>query len=157
MQAVSYGARSRQYSPLLPASSSQPRSIFERPRSGPMGRVHIYTTIQAYYKRPRHAWKMASVASLLRPCLIVNTPCPRLARSTLNELQQKQHEKASLVCVREQSPSELALAPCALSMVDLSGQLRCWITQTSLVQKNVFIFIFGTLCSYDPLWRVFFA
>ena len=42
MQAVSYGARSRQYSPLLPVSSSQPRSIVERPRSGPMGRVHIY-------------------------------------------------------------------------------------------------------------------
>ena len=48
MQAVSYGARSRQCSQLLPASSSQPRSIVERPRSGPMGRVHIYTTIQAF-------------------------------------------------------------------------------------------------------------
>ena len=50
---------------------------------------------------------------------------PRLARSTLNESQQNQHEKASLVCVRVQSPSGLALVPCALSMVDLSGQLRC--------------------------------
>ena len=50
---------------------------------------------------------------------------PRLARSTLNELQQKQHEKASLVCVRVQSPSGLALVPCGLSMVDVSGQLRC--------------------------------
>ena len=51
---------------------------------------------------------------------------PRLARSTPNELQQKQHEKASLlVCVRVQSPSGLALVPSALSMVDLSGQLRC--------------------------------
>ena len=50
---------------------------------------------------------------------------PRLARSTLNELQQNQHEKASLVCVRVQSPSGLALVPSALSMVDLSGQLRC--------------------------------
>ena len=48
MQAVSYGARSRRYSPLLPASSSQPRSIVERPCSGPMGRVHTYTTIQAF-------------------------------------------------------------------------------------------------------------
>ena len=47
---------------------------------------------------------------------------PRLARSTLNELQQNQHEKASLVCVCVQSPSGLALVPCALSMVDLSGQ-----------------------------------
>ena len=67
---------------------------------------------------------------------------PRLARSTLNELQQNQHEKASLVCVRVQSPSGLAMVPCALSMVDLSGQLRCWIThtQTSLVQINALFF-----------------
>ena len=110
MQAVSCGARSRQYSPLLPASSSQPRSIVERPRSWPMGRVHMYTTIQAFKERPRHAYKHT---------------LPRLARSTLNELQQNQDEKASLVCVRVQSPSGLALVPCALSMVDLSGQLRC--------------------------------
>ena len=48
MQAVPYGARSRQYSPLLPVSSSQPRSIVERPRSGPMGKVHTYTTTQAF-------------------------------------------------------------------------------------------------------------
>ena len=47
---------------------------------------------------------------------------PRLARSTLNELQQNQHEEASLVCVRVQSPSGLALVPYALRMVDLSGQ-----------------------------------
>ena len=73
MKAVSYGARSRQYSPLLPASSSQPRSIAQRPRSGPMGRVH--TCMQAFYKRPRHASKTPSVASLLRPCLIINTRC----------------------------------------------------------------------------------
>ena len=50
---------------------------------------------------------------------------PRLARSTLNELPQKQNEKASLVCVRVQRPSGLALVPCALGMVDLSDQLRC--------------------------------
>ena len=136
MQAVSYGARSRQCSPLLPASSSQPQSIVERPRSGPMGRVHIYTTIEAFKKRPRHASKHA---------------LPRLARSTLNQLQQNQHEKASLVCVRVQSPSGLALVPCALSMVDLGGQLRCLITQTPLVQDNVWFHIFGTLCSHDPL------
>ena len=47
---------------------------------------------------------------------------PRLARSTLNELRQNQHEEASLVCVRVQSPSGLALVPYALRMVDLSGQ-----------------------------------
>ena len=90
------------------------------------------------------------------PAIPLNTWLPRLARSTLNDLQQNQHEKASLVCVRVQSPSELALVPCALSMVDLSGQLRCWITHTCLVQKNVLFSIFGTLCSYDPLWRGFF-
>ena len=69
---------------------------------------------------------------------------PRLARSTLNELQQNQHEKASFVCVRVQSPSGLALAPCALSMVDLSGQLRCWITHP-WYRKMFLFFIFGTL------------
>ena len=53
MQAVSCGARSRQYSRLLPASSSQPRSIFERAGSEPMGRVHIYIGILfAQYRRP---------------------------------------------------------------------------------------------------------
>ena len=76
---------------------------------------------------------------------------PRLARSTINELQQNQHEKAWLECVRVQSPSGLALVPCALSMVDLGGQLRCLITQTPLVQDNVWFHIFGTLCSHDPL------
>ena len=113
MQAVSYAARSRQYSPLLPASSSQPRYIVERPRSGPMCRVHIQ--LSKHLKNgPGMPKQTVSVASL-----------PRLARSTLNDLQQKQHENVSLVCVRVQSPSGLALVPCALSMVDQSGQLRC--------------------------------
>ena len=44
-QAVSCGARSRQWSRLLPASSSQPRSIVERECSGPMDRGHIYIDI----------------------------------------------------------------------------------------------------------------
>ena len=85
---------------------------------------------------------------------------PRLARSTLNELQQNQHEKASLVCVRLQSPTGLALVPCALSMVDVRGQLRSWITQRDKhpwYRKMIFILIFGTLRSYDPLGRGFFA
>ena len=56
-----------------------------------------------------------------RACLGLINTFPRLARSALNELQQNQHEKASLVCVRLQSPSGLALVPCALSMVDLGG------------------------------------
>ena len=55
MQAVSYGARSRQYSPLLPASSSQPRSIVQRPRSGPMCRVHIYTATPRPKNKNEHA------------------------------------------------------------------------------------------------------
>ena len=110
MQAVSYGARSRQYSPLLPASSSQPRSIVERPRSGPMSRVHIYTTIEAFKKRPRHASKHT---------------LPRLARLTLHELQQNQHEKASLLFVRAQCPPGLAVAPCALNAANVNGRLRC--------------------------------
>ena len=70
---------------------------------------------------------------------------PRLARSTLNELQQIQNEQASLVCVRVQSPSGLALVPCALSVVDLSGQLRCWITHNhthSLHTEKCFVFLF---------------
>ena len=65
---------------------------------------------------------------------------PRQARSTLNELQQNQHEKAPLVCVRVQSPSGLALVPCAFSMVDLSGQLRCWITHPC--HRKMFCFLF---------------
>ena len=60
---------------------------------------------------------------------------PCLARSTLNELQQNQDKKASLVCVRAQSPSGLAFVPCALSMVDLSGQLRCRITHIPGTEK----------------------
>ena len=80
---------------------------------------------------------------------------PRLARSTLNELQQSQHEKASLVCVRVQSLSGLALVPCALSMVDLSGQLRCWITHT--YRKNVFVFHFWHRMLVRPVMkRLFF-
>ena len=74
---------------------------------------------------------------------------PRLARSTLNELQQNQHEKASLVCLRVQSPSGLALVPCAFSMVDLKWPIT--MLNHTRVQKNVSFFIFGTLCSYDPL------
>ena len=31
------------------------------------------------------------------------------------------------------------------------------LNHTSLVQNNVLFFIFGTLCSYDPLWRGFFS
>ena len=101
---------------------------------------------------------MASVASLPRPWLITDKHTfPRLARSTLNDLQQKQHETASFVCVRVQGPSGLALVPCALSMVDLSGQLRCWITHPWYRKMFYFLFLTPDACSYDPLWRGFFA
>ena len=54
------------------------------------------------------------------PGMPLNTRC-RAWLDQLYELQQKQHEKASLVRARVQSPSGLALVPCSLSMVDLSG------------------------------------
>ena len=76
MQAVSYGARSRQYSALLPASSSQPRSIIERPRSGRMGRIHIYVyNYPSFFKTAQACIKTASIASLPRPCLVKSTRC----------------------------------------------------------------------------------
>ena len=83
MQAVSYGARSRQYSPLLPASSSQPRSIVERPRSGPMCRVHIYTTIQAFYKTAQACLKNGFGRFAPSALPHFKHTLPRLARSTL--------------------------------------------------------------------------
>ena len=69
VQAVSYGARSRQYSPLLPASTSQPRSIVERPRSGPMCRVHIYYGV---YNYPSF---LKTAQACLKNGLIINTRC----------------------------------------------------------------------------------
>ena len=77
---------------------------------------------------------------------------PRLGRSTLNELQQNQDEKASLVCVRVQSPSGLALVPCAFEY-----DRRKWpITMLNHTEKHpwyrkvivFFFFFFGTLRSY---------
>ena len=113
--------------PGLPASRSQPRSIVERPRSGPMCRVRIYFVyIYPSFLKTATACLKKGLGRFV-PSALPNYKhtLPRLARSTLNELPQKQREKASLVCVRVQSPSGLALVPCALSMVDLSGQLRC--------------------------------
>ena len=66
---------------------------------------------------------------------------PRLARLTLNDLRQDQNEQASLVCVRVQCPSGLALVPCALNMVDLSGQLRYSITHIP-GKEECFVFLF---------------
>ena len=69
-----------------------------------------------------------------------NTSC-RAWLDQLYELQQNQHEKASLVCVRVRSPSGLALVPCALGMVDLSDQLRCRITHTWYRRMLGFLFL----------------
>ena len=61
---------------------------------------------------------------------------PRLARPTLNDLQQHQPEEASLLCVSAQSPSGLALARCALSAVDLSALFTMLMhTNTDTEQK----------------------
>ena len=78
---------------------------------------------QAFLTWPRHASKHT---------------LPRLARSTINELQQNQHEKASLVCVRVQSPSGLALVPCVeygppkwpitmLNHTNIPGTEKCFV------------------------------
>ena len=108
-------------------SRPQPRSIVERPRSGPMGKVYTYQvynypsfldTAQACLKKG-----LGRFAPSALPHYKHNLP--RLARSTLIDLLQNQHEKPSLVCVCVQSPSGLAFVPCALSMVDLCGHLRC--------------------------------
>ena len=104
-QAVSYGARSRQYSPLLPGSRPPARNLNLSPSDHAQGPwagfiyvyiiyIPVYTTIQAFLTLPGHASKHT---------------LPRLARSNPNELRQKQHEKASLVCVRVQSPSGLGI------------------------------------------------
>ena len=65
---------------------------------------------------------------------------PRLARSTLNELQQNQHEKTSLVCVRVQSPSGLAM----IGAVRVEYGRPKWpitmLNHTDMVQNDVFIF-----------------
>ena len=70
---------------------------------------------------------------------------PRLARSTLNELQQNQHEKASLVCVRVQSPSGLAMIGAVCVEYGRPKWPITMLNHTDMVQKDVFIFIFGTL------------
>ena len=124
MQAVSYGALpdstvhcSRPPARNLDLSSS------DHPQGPRVG--FIYIQLSKLYKdgpgMPKNGLGRFAPSALPH----YKHTLPRLARSTLNELQQKQHEKASLVCVRVQSPSGLALVPCALSMVDLSGQLRC--------------------------------
>ena len=65
---------------------------------------------------------------------------PRLARSTLNELQQNQHEKASLVCVQCTEPVRTGIGAVCVEY----GRPKWPITMlnhTSLVQEN-FLFIY---------------
>ena len=123
-QAVSYGARSRQYSPLLPAFSSHLDLSSSNHAQGPWAGF-IYIHYPSFLKTAQACLKNGLGRFAPSALLHYRHTLPRLARSTLNELQQNQHEKASLVCVRVQSPSGLALVSCALSMVDVSGQLRC--------------------------------
>ena len=65
--------------------------------------------------------------------LLTNT-LPRMSPPTLNDLQQQQHEKASLVFVPAQSPSGLAFVACVLSAVDL--RVNWPITALNRTQRN---------------------
>ena len=96
-------------------------------------------TFQAFKTRPSHGTKHT---------------LPRLARSTLNDLQQNQHEKTSLVCAHVQSPSGLALVPCALSMVNLSGQYD---VESHTHTEECFVFYFWHPILVRPVMkRLFF-
>ena len=115
---------------------------------------HGYINSQTIFKFPD---RLIGRRACLR-LIPVNTrhTLPRLARSTLNELQQNKHEKASLVCVHVKSPSGLALVPCALSIADLSSQLPCWITHawithTSLNHTHTWYRIMVCLFFWHPL------
>ena len=80
-------------------------------------KVFIVITIPKPFLNFRTGWSIEEHAFALSS----KHTFPRLARLTLDELPQNQHEKASLACVRVQSPSGLALVPCALSMVDVAN------------------------------------
>ena len=97
-----------------------------------MGRVHsLYIQLSKLFKNG--------------PGMPINTRCR--ASPTLKELQQNQHEKASLVCVRVQSPSGLALVPCALSMMPI--RLGSWVSgvrvRAGVVTVTLHVALPGTL------------
>ena len=84
---------------------------------------------------------------------------PRLARSALDELQQNQHEKASLVCVQVQSPSGLALQLGAVCVE--YGRPKWPITMlnstNTYIQKKCFCFYFWHPMLVRPVMkRLFF-
>ena len=97
MQAVSYGARSRQYSPLLPGSRPPTRNLdllstdhAQGPCAGFIYSLHNHPsflkTAQACIKDD-----LGRFAPSALPHYKHTLPC--LDRSTPNELQQNQHEK----------------------------------------------------------------
>ena len=53
------------------------------------------------------------------------------------------------------NPSALQLVPCALSMVDLSGQLRCWITHIRCTEE-CFVFYFWHPMLVRPVMKRLF-
>ena len=87
-------------------------------------------------------WYVRSKLFKHGPAMPLNTRCRAWLDQLKTTYSKTQQEKASLVCVRVQSPSGLALVPCALSMVDLSGQLRCWMTHTQTWYRKMFCFLF---------------
>ena len=79
MQAVSYGARSRQYSPLLPGSRPPARnfdlSLSDHAQGPCVGFIVYIYNYPGYLKTAQACLKTASVDSLPRPCLIINARC----------------------------------------------------------------------------------
>ena len=124
MQAVSYGARFRRYSPQLPGSRPPARKLDLSSCDHAQGPCVGFIYIQLFKLFKNGPGMPKNGLGRFAPSALPHykRTLPRLARSTLNELQQKQHEQASLVCVRVQSPSGQALVPRVLSMVDLGGQ-----------------------------------
>ena len=76
---------------------------------------------------------------------------PRLARSTLNELPQNQQEKASLVCACTEPVRTGIGAVCVEYMEYGRPKWPITMLKQTYMQKNVLLFIFDTLYSYDPL------
>ena len=75
----------------------------------------LVCTFWVYFLAGSHRPKIASAA-----CPSTTLTCVSATSSELNDVQQDQHEKASLVCVRAESPSGLALVPCALTAVEVA-------------------------------------
>ena len=88
---------------------------------------------------------------------------PRLARSNLNELQQNQHEKASLVCVPCTEPVRTGIGAVCVEYcrpkwpITMLNHTHIWITHTSLVQNNVwFLFLAPCMLVRPVMKRLFF-